>query len=138
MRPFAKRNAMNPPKTSTNTGLDRIAVFLSGLCLLHCLAVPFAILLGPLLGEWLTESETKVHWLLLALAVPISAIALWRGYIKHHSRLTLWLGSAGLALMFVGVSHLIGEDWEVVFTVIGVAALLVAHIRNLTGQHAHD
>lgn len=138
MRPLAKRNAMNPLKSSTNTGLDRIAVFLSGLCLLHCLALPFALLLGPLLGDWLQDSETQVHWLLLALALPVSAIALWRGFRKHHSALTLTLGLVGLLLMFIGVSHLIGERWEVILTVVGVSALLVAHIRNMTGKHSHD
>lgn len=138
MRPLAKRNAMNPFKSSTNTGLDRIAVFLSSLCLLHCLALPFALLLGPLLGDWLQSSETQVHWLLLALALPVSAIALWRGFLKHHSQLTLGLGSIGLLLMFVGVSHLIGEQWEVILTVTGVSALLVAHVRNMMGKHSHD
>jgi hypothetical protein len=137
MRPFAKRNAMTPPKPPSSSGLDRFAVVLSGLCLLHCLAVPFAILLGPMLGQWLTHSETEVHWLLLALALPISAVALSRGYSRHHSPLTLVLGAAGLALMFIGVSHVIGEDWEIILTVAGVSSLLLAHIRNMLGSHRH-
>ncbi len=137
MRPFAKRNLMTPPKQTSTNGLDRIAVFLSGLCLVHCLAVPFALVFGPLLGEWLTYSDTQVHWFLLALALPTSALALWRGYRKHHSRVTVWLGSTGLMLMFIGVSHFIGEDWEVALTVVGVSALLIAHVRNMTGKHDH-
>lgn len=138
MRPFAKRNVMTPPKSSSTTGLDRAAVLLSGLCLLHCLAVPFAIIFGPLLSQWLVSSETQVHWLLLALALPISAIALARGYSRHHSTLTLLLGGMGLTLMFIGVSHLIGESWEIALTAIGVSSLLVAHIRNLLGAHQHE
>ena len=138
MRPFAKRNAMTPPKSSSTTGLDRAAVLLSGLCLLHCLAVPFAIIFGPLLSQWLVNSETQVHWLLLALALPISAVALARGYRRHHSVLTLLLGGVGLTLMFIGVSHVIGETWEVALTVVGVSSLLIAHIRNLLGAHQHD
>ena len=80
---------MTPSKPPSTTGLDRAAVLLSGLCLLHCLAVPFALVFGPLIGQWLTNSETEVHWLLLALAVPISAVALLRGYKRHHSPLTV-------------------------------------------------
>lgn len=141
MRPFAKRKRYNDPmpplKMQPTTGLDRTAVFLSGLCLLHCLAIPFALLLGPLLGPWLVNTETNVHWGLLAVAAPISAAALWRGLQRHHSRLTLVLGAVGLLLMFLGVSHLFGATLEVLLTVVGVALLLVAHARNMLGTHRH-
>ena len=133
---------MSQPKSSsidgaTNQGLDRAAVFLSGLCLLHCLAIPFALLLGPIASHWLTSNETQVHWILLALALPISVVALWRGYRRHGSQLTLALGMLGLLFMFVGVSHLLGESWEIALTVVGVSALLIAHVRNMLGGHSH-
>ena len=137
MRPFAKRNAMTPPKPSSTTGLDRAAVLLSGLCLVHCLAVPFAVVLGPLAGQWLMDSETQVHWILLTLALPISVVALARGYRRHHNSVTITLGAVGLTFMFVGVSHVIGEDWEIILTVIGVSSLLMAHVRNMLGVHRH-
>jgi len=131
-------SAKSPPEQSLQpSGLDRAAVFLSGLCLLHCLAIPFALLLGPLIGQWLVTSETRVHWILLAVAVPISALALWRGFARRHDRLTVTLGAGGLTLMFIGVSHLLGEAWEVALTVIGVCALLAAHVRNMMPGHTH-
>ena len=130
---------MTASKTPSTTGLDRFAVLLSGLCLLHCLAIPFALLLGPLLGQWLISSESQTHWLLLALAIPVSALALGRGYMRHRSQLTLALGVVGLMLMFLGVSHLIDEDWEVILTVIGVSGVLWAHIRNMArAAHNHE
>jgi hypothetical protein len=130
--------AESPPEQGLeNTGLDRAAVFLSGLCLLHCLAIPFALMLGPLMGQWLVTSETRVHWILLALAVPISALALWRGFARHHNRLTVGLGAGGLLLMFIGVSHVLGENWEIALTVVGVCALLAAHVRNMMSGHNH-
>ena len=60
--------------------LDRWAIWLSGACLVHCLAISVAILLLPTLAGILVESETQVHWLFLAGAIPISAIALGSGY----------------------------------------------------------
>ena len=120
-----------------NLRLDRAAVFLSSLCLLHCMAIPFALLLGPITSRWLTSNETPTHWILLALALPISVIALWRGFRRHHSRFTLVLGLLGLLLMFIGVSHLLGESWEIALTVVGVIALLIAHVRNMLGGHSH-
>jgi len=126
-----------PSKNSLTSGLDRAAVFLSGLCLLHCLAVPFALLFGPVLGHWLSTTETQVHWWLLATALPVSVFALARGYQRYPSKLTLSLGAAGLVVMFVGVSHIFNEDWEVLLTAIGVSSLLAAHIRNLRSAHSH-
>ena len=123
---------------SASYSSDKAAVFLSGLCLLHCLAVPVSLLLGPLLGNWLQSTETEVHWILLGLALPISAVALQRGYQRHHNVTTLWLGYGGLVVMLVGVAHLFGETWEVLLTVIGVIALLIAHVRNLIGGHSHS
>jgi hypothetical protein len=142
MRPFTKRNAMRPLKSPSideapNRGLDRAAVVMSGLCLVHCLAIPFALLLGPIASQWLTSSETQVHWILLALALPISLVALWRGFRRHRSQFTFVLGMLGLLLMFIGVSHLLGESWEIALTVIGVTALLIAHVRNMLGGHSH-
>ena len=126
---------MNRSKSSNL--LDRGAIALSGLCLLHCLTLPFALLFGQWLGNWLLQTETEVHWLLLALAVPISAVALLRGYRRHHSQITVALGAAGLTLMFIGVSQIFGEDFEIAFTVTGVSAVLIAHLRNIFGQHEH-
>lgn len=110
--------------------LDRWAIVLSGICLLHCLVVPFAVVLGPVLAQWLLDTETRVHWFLLALAIPISFWALGRGYLNHRSSLTLTLGGMGLILMFLGVSHLAGDELEVPLTVIGVSGVMIAHIRN--------
>ena len=110
--------------------LDSWAIVLSGICLLHCLALPFAVLLGPVLGQWLLDTETNLHWLLLAMALPLSFWALGRGYNSYKSLLTLTFGSVGLLMMFLGVSHLVGEAFEVPLTVIGVCAVMFAHIRN--------
>ncbi len=121
------------PREHGVRSLDKFAITLSGLCLVHCLAVPFALFFGPFLGGWLSASETTVHWILLGLAAPSSAVALSRGYIKHRSAVTLILGILGIGLMFVGVSHWYGD--EVLLTVCGVTMLLVAHVRNLTQAH---
>ena len=94
--------------------------------------VPFALVLGGLFGNWLADTETAVHWVLLALAAPISLIALTRG-----PRGNLYLGAAGLTLMLVGVAHWIGASYEVALTVIGVVLVITAHIRNLMHRHSH-
>ena len=119
--------------------LDRVAIFLSGLCLVHCLALPIALLLGSVFGVWLEATETHTHWILFGLAAPVSIWALSRGDREQRSLLTLSLGLGGLVLMLVGVSHLFGHEWEIALTVIGVSGVLVAHIRNtLARGHKHQ
>lgn len=123
-------------KSSDTQSLDRWAIFLSGLCLAHCLAVPLALLAGGLFGGWLDETETEVHWLLLGLAAPVSLFAFYRGFRRHRSVLTPIIGCTGLLLMLAGVSHVFHAQWEVGLTVAGVALVLVAHLRNVI-QHRH-
>lgn len=82
-----------------------------------------------------------MHWLLLLFAVPISAIALTRGYLRQPSPFTLILGCGGLLLMTLAVSHVAGHDWEIALTVVGVLLVLCAHMRNLrhaSHSHSHD
>lgn len=118
--------------------LDRAAIFLSGLCLVHCLAVPVTLLLGSVFGDWLEATESNVHWILLGLAAPVSLWALGRGYGDHRSLTTLISGTSGLLLMLLGVSHIFGDEWEIMLTVVGVSAVLLAHIRNaLARKHSH-
>ena len=123
--------------STVQTRLDRAAIWLSGLCLVHCLAVPVAFLLAPSLSAWLDATETQTHWLLFGLAVPISGIALFRGYRRQANGLTVLLGVLGLALMLLGVAHVFGEDLEIMLTTAGVVLVMVAHIRNLHLGHDH-
>jgi hypothetical protein len=117
------------PYVLKESQLDRVAIILSGLCLVHCLALPVALVLGSVFSDWLVATETNAHWILLGLAAPTSIWALGRGFRAHRSHLTLGL---------VGVSHIAGESWEIALTVIGVTAVLIAHIRNaLARKHAH-
>ena len=54
---------------------DAAGLGISGLCIVHCLALPVAAVSLPAVGviahaEW-------VHWSLLAVAAPAAALALW-------------------------------------------------------------
>jgi hypothetical protein len=118
------------------TGIDKVAIGLSLLCLVHCLALPLAVLLAPALEAALLGSESHVHWALLGLAVPTSCYALWHGYRHHGRRAVPVMGFFGLAVMLLGVSHVTARSLEAPITVAGVVVLLVAHVVNLR-YHAH-
>jgi len=118
------------------TGVDKVAIGLSLLCLVHCLALPLAVLLAPTLEAALLGTESHVHWVLLGLALPTSCYALWHGYRHHGRRAVPVMGFLGLAVMLLGVSHLTARSLEAPITTVGVVVLLVAHVINLR-HHAH-
>jgi len=111
--------------------LDKLAIGLSVLCLVHCLSVPLLLLAAPALGMLLEVTESSVHWTLLALALPISLYALWQGFRHHGQRNALLIGSAGLVLMLLAVTHVAEAGLEAPLTVAGVLVLLGAHVLNL-------
>jgi hypothetical protein len=121
--------------------LDTLGLVISGVCLVHCLALPVAALLIPAFSLGFDEqTDHMFHWWLLAFAVPISSLALWRGAAHSGIRRWLKLGSAGLLLMLLGVLHLAGPESEVPLTMAGVVMLAVAHLKNyaLSNRHRHS
>lgn len=108
--------------------IDRAALGLSGLCLLHCLAG--AVLLAVLAvggGLW----SHSVHAVGLAAAAPLAAFGLWRGLRLHHQPVVLVIGGAGLGLMAASIALGHGSSWEIAFSICGVSLLSLAHLLNL-------
>ncbi len=121
--------------------LDKTAVALSGICLVHCLALPLAITLFPLLGTTLIDHDT-FHHLILFVVLPTTAVALAVGYRHHRS---LWIAALGFlgvgALVFAAfaVHALHGESLERWVTVAGGITLALAHIGNFRlCRHTHS
>ncbi|MDX5330554.1 MAG: MerC domain-containing protein [Caulobacteraceae bacterium] len=121
-------------KTTTARLLDGSAIGLSGLCLIHCLALPFAAAFVPLLGVW-SEAEW-VHLAVVILAAPLSAGALLLSRPRNAAAIGIAL--PGLALL---VAALAAHEVETVLTVAGGTALAAAHVINWRGRrlrpHAH-
>jgi len=117
---------MSPLAIPTNR-LDRFAIGLSGLCLVHCLATSVLLALvasaGSILGaDW-------IHELGLALAMVMGAIALGRGILEHGYSMPSAVGGLGLGVM-AGALTLPHNGTEAVYTVLGVAILALGHRLN--------
>ena len=126
-----ERVAMDESGPADDVRLDRLAIGLSMLCLVHCLALPVVMLALPALESIVLGTESPVHWVLLGMALPVSVYALWHGFRHHGHRSILVFGSIGLTLMLIGVSHVTSRALEVPLTTVGVSLLLVAHVLNL-------
>ena len=108
--------------------LDRIAMGLSGLCLVHCVAT--AILLGVLASAGSILGKPIIHEVGLSLAMIIGAVALGRGVRDHGFLLPSAVGVIGLGTMAYAMT-LHESGFEPAFTIIGVAILALGHRLNL-------
>jgi hypothetical protein len=119
---------MQPP-TTARLG-DLAAIGLSGLCLLHCLALPLVASLLPLAGAW--AEHAWVHWAFAWTAAPISLWALTR----RPALAPMVLGGIGLALLFAGAAELPSHETETLTTVAGGIIVATAHLLNWN-RHRH-
>lgn len=117
---------MSPLALSTDR-LDRIAIGLSGLCLVHCLGttVVLAVLAsaGGLLGAPI------IHEVGLSLAMLLGALSLGKGIFEHGYTMPSAVGGLGLGVM-AGALTLPHDGTEALYTVIGVAILALGHRLN--------
>lgn len=109
------------------TRIDRVAIGLSGLCLVHCLAT--AVLLGLLsaAGGWL--GSPAIHEVGLSAAMILGAFALGRGIVDHGFMLPSSVGALGLGVM-AGALRLPHDGSEAMATVAGVLVLALGHELN--------
>ena len=107
--------------------LDRMAIGLSGICLVHCLATSVLLALvasaGSMLGaDW-------IHEVGLGLAMIMGAIALGRGILEHGYSMPSAVGGLGLGVM-AGALTLPHNGTEALYTVVGVGILALGHRLN--------
>ena len=107
--------------------LDRIAMGLSGLCLVHCLATSVALALLSAAGSAL--GSPWVHEVGLTLAMMLGAVALGRGVMEHGFMMPSAVGAVGLGVM-AGALSLPHDGTEALYTVIGVGILALGHELN--------
>ena len=109
------------------TRLDRIAMGISGLCLVHCLATAVVLALLSAAGGML--GAPVIHEVGLTLAMILGAVALGRGIVEHGFMMPSAVGGLGLGVM-AGALTLPHDGSEALFTVIGVMILALGHRLN--------
>lgn len=107
---------------------DAVAIGLSGLCLIHCLALPVLVGVMPLVGAW-AEAEW-VHLALVSLAVPVSIWTLSRPPRDTLPWAAAVLAAIGFVCLIFGALGYPREALETPLTVAGGLALAAAHIFN--------
>lgn len=108
--------------------LDRAGLWLSGLCLVHCVAGIGLIWALGLGGHVLLDPDW--HRYGLALAMIIAGVAIGWGAIKHRRAAPFVTAMTGLSFMggALAVPHGIHEA---VLTIIGVTLVSIGHFLNM-------
>jgi hypothetical protein len=131
---------MNTIDEKKRSYLDTAAVIMSGICMLHCLALPVVLTLLPIANIALLDEKT-FHLIMIVFILPVSLIALTIGCRQHKDTLTLCLGSIGLIILTF--TAFFGHYWfglfgERIVTSAGGLVLAAAHIQNYRCCREHD
>jgi len=110
-----------------NGTIDRLAIGLSGLCLVHCVASAVFVALLASAGGFLLHPA--FHEVGLTLAIMLGMFGLGRGVMQHGFMLPAAIGSLGLGMM-AGALTLGHDGGEVLYSILGVLTLALGHDLN--------
>lgn len=122
----------NPPLLAS-IGLDRLAIGVSGLCMVHCLASAVLVALAASAGGLLLAPI--VHEVGLSIAILLGALALGHGVMQHGYMLPISVGALGLGVMAGALSLPHDGSGETLFTLVGVGLLALGHDLNRRATH---
>ena len=118
--------------SSYTNNLNGLAIGLSALCVVHCLATPLLIILLPSLAALQLDNEAFHRWLLIGV-IPTSMFSLLMGCKQHQFYRVLTIGLGGLLVLVsaIFVEDLrYGEILEKVLTVSGACIVAFGHYLN--------
>jgi len=128
MRVFFNPAASGIAWPTSAGGVDRLAIGLSGLCAVHCLATSVLVALAASAGGLLLHPA--IHEVGLLFAVLLGAAALGRGIFEHGYMMPSSIGALGLGVMLGAISLPHDGTLETLWTVIGVGLLALGHDLN--------
>ncbi|KQS01754.1 hypothetical protein ASG11_12990 [Sphingomonas sp. Leaf357] len=108
---------------------DRLAIGLSGLCMVHCLTSAVLLALLSTAGGLLLNP--LFHEVGLTIAIGFGILALGRGIVQHGYMMPAAVGALGLGIM-AGAMSLPHDSSgnETIWTLVGVGLLALGHDLN--------
>ncbi len=117
----------------TSLSGDQLAMGLSGLCLVHCLATTVFFASIASVGGVFLESHL-FHEIGLIVAIGFALITLVSGVLSHGYMMPFAVGSFGLGMMAGALSRP-HDGSEVLATMVGVAVVALGHDLNRRARH---
>ena len=114
-------------EAARNGAMDRLAIGLSGLCLVHCLASAVFVAMLASAGGLLLDPI--IHEVGLVVAIGLGILAQGRGMVDHGFMMPSAVGGLGLGVMAgsLGMPEgIVGTS----YTIVGVLILALGHDLN--------
>lgn len=125
---------------------DRAGLFVAGLCLVHCLALPIVISLLPALDFF---SQNKMfEAVILTIAIVVGGVSFITTYLRHRKVYPMLVGAIGIAFLTYSLfstpfnaphqehptllSHLVHLNPAII---IGGLLLTIGHMWNIHACH---
>ncbi len=86
--------------TPNRVNADRIGIFASVLCAIHCALTPVLLIMMPTFGKMWAHPAT--HWGMAIIVIPIAIFMMRKGFREHGKKWVLALGSLGVLFIIVG------------------------------------
>lgn len=113
---------------------DRLGIWASALCVVHCLLTPVVLSLSAVAAHFL-PGEESTHRSLSVLVALLGTVALVRGFRvhRHPSVITIMAGGMGCVAGAAWFGNSLPSHlWEVGLTFSGSALMIWAHRLNHT------
>lgn len=110
-----------------NGSIDRLAIGVSGLCFIHCIAS--AVFLTVLASAGGLLLDPIIHEVGMMVALVLGVVGLGRGIVDHGFMLPAAIGSLGLGMMG-GALTLEHGGLTTIYSVAGVLILALGHDLN--------
>lgn len=116
-----------------STTIDKLAISLSAVCLMHCLLTPVLVTLIPIFALSALVEDILFHQLMLWIVLPTSVVALFLGCRRHRQLSIAATGILGMAILIVVAFYghdLFGIAAEKIATSVGGLVLAMSHYLN--------
>ena len=107
--------------------IDRLAIGLSGLCLVHCIASAVVIAVLASAGTFLLDPI--FHEVGMSIALVLGVLGLGRGILTHGFMLPASVGGLGIGVM-AGSLVLGHENGGTLYSILGVLIVALGHDLN--------
>lgn len=114
---------------------DKFGICASALCLIHCLATPFIIMLFPSIQFVLGENHF-IHEIFAVIVITLVVIAVYPQCHRHGHKDIIAFAVVGSALIISAI--FLFEETPFLhysLTIAGSISLIVAHVKNMKLRH---
>jgi hypothetical protein len=108
---------------------DLVGISTSTLCAIHCLVLPFLVMMGSMSGYGIVHNH-RLENVIIAVSAVIGLSSLIPSYLNHHRKLSpLYVLLAGFVLILFSRFN-VNSPAETILTTFGASTIAIAHLIN--------